>query len=116
MLHFYRSNRILARWFRDTWLILFDSEGKRYSHILDARTGKPVEHDTVSVALILEDPSLADAWSTALLCLGSQEGLKIANQQNLAVLFIDQKNNQLIETPSDAFTQLKDVQISEAKE
>jgi FAD:protein FMN transferase len=112
----FTSGKPLSLMTSGTYRHYFDSEGKRYSHILDARTGKPVEHDTVSVALLHQDPSLADAWSTALLCLGSQEGLKIANQQNLAVLFIDQKNNQLIETPSDAFTQLKDVQISDAKE
>lgn len=112
----FTSGKPLSLMTSGTYRHYFDKDGKRYSHVLDARTGKPVEHDTVSVALIHPDPSTADAWSTALLCLGSQEGLKIANQQNLAVLFIDQKNNQLIETPSDAFSQLQDVQISDAKE
>lgn len=96
-----------------TYRHYFDSEGKRYSHILDARSGKPVEHDTVSVAILHPDPTLADAWSTALLCLGSSEGLQVANENNLAVLFIDQKGDELIESQSKAFDTLKDVSLKQ---
>ena len=94
-----------------TYRHFFDSNGKRYSHILDARIGKPVEHNTVSVAILLDNPTLADAWSTALLCLGSQEGLKVANDNQLAVLFIDQQGDELIETQSDAMKNMKDVSL-----
>ncbi|WP_225318443.1 FAD:protein FMN transferase [Cellvibrio sp. KY-YJ-3] len=85
-----------------TYRHFFDDNGKRYSHILDARSGKPVEHNTVSVTILHPDATLGDAWSTAFSCLGSREGLKVANAQNLAVLFIDQEGDQLIETESDA--------------
>lgn len=94
-----------------TYRHFFDSEGKRYSHILDARTGKPVEHNTVSVTLFYPDATLADAWSTALLCLGSKDGLKVANAQNIPVLFIDQNGEELIEHESDAMKTLKDVTL-----
>ena len=92
-----------------TYRHYFDSNGKRYSHILDARSGKPVEHNTVSVAILHENPTIADAWSTALLCLGSSEGVKVANANNLAVLFIDQQADELIETHSNAMNEMKDV-------
>ena len=92
-----------------TYRHYFDSNGKRYSHILDARSGKPVEHNTVSVAILHENPTIADAWSTALLCLGSSEGVKVANANNLAVLFIDQQADELIETYSNAMNEMKDV-------
>ena len=92
-----------------TYRHYFDSNGKRYSHILDARTGKPVEHNTVSVAILHQDPTIADAWSTALLCLGSKEGLQVANDNNLAVLFIDQQGDELIESQSNAMNEMKDV-------
>lgn len=85
-----------------TYRHFFDDKGKRYSHILDARSGKPVEHNTVSVTILHPDATLGDAWSTAFSCLGSREGLKVANAQNLAVLFIDQEGDQLIETESNA--------------
>lgn len=96
-----------------TYRHYFDSNGKRYSHILDARTGKPIEHNTVSVTVLNPDPTLADAWSTALICLGSQEGLKIANQHSIAALFIDEQNGALIERSSREFNQLNGISFSE---
>lgn len=83
-----------------TYRHYFDNNGKRYSHILDARTGKPVEHNTVSVAVLMNDPTMADAWSTALLCLGSEEGIRIANEKGIAALYVDQQGEQLVEIPT----------------
>ena len=96
-----------------TYRHYFDSNGKRYSHILDARIGKPIEHNTVSVAVLHPNPTIADAWSTALLCLGSSEGLKAANDNNLAALFIDQQDGQLIESQSKAMDDMKDVSFKQ---
>jgi thiamine biosynthesis lipoprotein len=92
-----------------TYRHYFDRDGKRYSHILDARSGKPIEHSTVSVTVIHPDPTLADAWSTALLCLGSEAGLFAANQNQIAALFIDQQGDELPEQASRAWTELKGV-------
>lgn len=90
-----------------TYRHYFDNSGKRYSHILDARTGRPVTHDLVSVTVAHEDPVLADAWSTALLCLGQREGIKTANAHNIAALFIEQQDdNKLIESRSDPLNAL----------
>lgn len=94
-----------------TYRHYFDQDGQRYSHILDARTGSPVTHSTVSVTVIDADPTLADAWSTALLCLGSEVGLSIANEQKLAVLFIDQTELSMNESSSDAFKTLKGISV-----
>jgi thiamine biosynthesis lipoprotein len=94
-----------------TYRHYFDQDGKRYSHILDARSGKPVSHSTVSVTVIHPDPTLADAWSTALLCLGSDTGMPIANDQALAVLFIDQVNESIHESTSDAFKTMKNIRV-----
>ncbi len=96
-----------------TYRHFFDSNGKRYSHILDARSGKPVEHNTVSVAILHEDPTIADAWSTALLCLGTSEGLKVANDNQIAVLFIDQQGDELIEAQSEAMKTMKDASLNQ---
>jgi thiamine biosynthesis lipoprotein len=94
-----------------TYRHYFDQDGKRFSHILDARTGKPVSHSTVSVTVIHPNPTVADAWSTALLCLGSQHGMPIANQQELAVLFIDQVNDSMHESSSDGFKMMKGIRV-----
>jgi thiamine biosynthesis lipoprotein len=94
-----------------TYRHYFDNQGQRYSHILDARTGRPVSHDLVSVTVIHEDPVIADAWSTALLCLGQKNGMKAANAEKIPALFIQQQDNKLIESRSDALNTLDSLTI-----
>ncbi len=67
----------------------FEKDGQRYSHIIDPVTGRPITHKTASATVLAEDAMLADAWATAMLILGRERGLEIAEHQNLAVLFID---------------------------
>lgn len=93
-----------------TYRHYFDNAGQRYSHVLDARSGAPVRHHTVSTTVLIDDPTLGDAWSTTFLCLGSQEGLALANKLGLKVLFIDQQGEDLIELSSQALQQSKGVQ------
>lgn len=66
----------------------FEKNGRRYSHILNAKTGHPFTHKTVSVTVIANNTMLADAWATALLTLGKTKGMEIAKQNDLAVFFI----------------------------
>lgn len=85
-----------------TYRHYFDVNGQRYSHILDARTGKPVTHDLVAVTVLHDDPTVADAWSTALLCVGQQQGMRLADAEHLKALFIQQQGDALVETKSQA--------------
>lgn len=88
-----------------TYRHFYDLDGVRYSHVLDARTGTPVTHNTVSTTILIPDPTWGDAWSTALLCMGSEQGLKVADELKLPVLFIDQQGADFIEKPSQALTE-----------
>jgi FAD:protein FMN transferase len=94
-----------------TYRHYFDKDGKRYSHILDAKTGSPVDHTTVSVTVLHDNPTLADAWSTAMLCLGKKRGLDVANKFGIAVLFIEQQGEAFNELKSGSFEGLKDITI-----
>lgn len=85
-----------------TYRHYFDVNGVRYSHILDARTGKPVTHDLVAATVLHDDPTVADAWSTALLCVGQEQGMNLANTEHLKVLFVQQQGDRLVETKSQA--------------
>jgi len=96
-----------------TYRHYFDANGKRYSHILDARTGSPVDHTTVSVTVFDADPTVADACDTALLCLGSTAGLQVANKAGIAALFIEQQGDAFNELASEALQQLKDSVVIE---
>lgn len=56
----------------------FTYQGKRYAHIIDPRTGYPVQ-GIVSATVIGQDPEITDALSTSLFVLGMQEGLMLLN-------------------------------------
>lgn len=94
-----------------TYRHYFDHQGRRYSHILDARAGRPVTHDLVSITVIHEDPAIADAWDTALLCLGQKDGMKVANAQKIAALFIQQQDKELVESRSDSLNALNSITL-----
>ncbi len=67
----------------------FEKNGVRYSHILDAKTGRPVTHETTSATVLTENAMLADAWATAMLIVGRQRGMEIAEELDLAALFVE---------------------------
>jgi thiamine biosynthesis lipoprotein len=51
-------------------------DGKRYSHIVDPRTGTALT-DRLTVTVIASDGLTADAWATALSVLGPEKGLPL---------------------------------------
>jgi thiamine biosynthesis lipoprotein len=61
--------------------------GKRYAHIIDPRTGYPVQHDCLSVSVLHNDALIADGWATALMVLGPVEGVELADKLGLAASF-----------------------------
>jgi len=75
----------------------FEYEGVRYSHTIDPRTGRPINHDLASVSVIADDCMTADGWATALNVLGPQEGLKLAERLGLDTLL-------MLRDPSGGYT------------
>ncbi len=63
-------------------------DGQRYSHTIDPRTGRPVEHRLASVVVVMPTAVEADAWTTALNVLGEEAGYELAQQQRIPALFI----------------------------
>lgn len=63
-------------------------DGQRYSHTIDPRTGRPVEHALASVTVLTESCMLADAWATAISVLGPEAGSQLAGQQGLVANLI----------------------------
>jgi len=53
---------------------------KRFSHIIDPRTGSPVSNDVSSVTVVAPDCVTADALATAILVLGSAGGKELAEK------------------------------------
>ncbi|MCX7886466.1 MAG: FAD:protein FMN transferase [Verrucomicrobiae bacterium] len=82
-----------------------DSEGRIYPHVLDPRTGRPVQHRLASVTVVAPDAISADAAATILFVLGVKEGLRwLQSRPQLAALFIVPSDADRFElVPSDGF-------------
>lgn len=65
----------------------FMLEGKRYSHIIDPRTGMSIGDNVVSVTVISDDPVLGDIHSTALYILG-EDGLRFAKENGIDAVMV----------------------------
>ncbi|MDD5214768.1 MAG: FAD:protein FMN transferase [Methylococcales bacterium] len=94
-----------------TYRHFFDANGKRYSHILDAKTGEPIVHQTVSVTVFDESATTAELWDTALLCIGREAGIEVANQAGIAALFIEQQGDEFTEFKTTAFENLENIEM-----
>jgi len=81
----------------------FEYEGKRFSHTIDPRTGAPITHQLASVTVLHESSMVADAWATALMVLGTEEGYKIAEKEQLAAFFITKKQQGFAEQATPLF-------------
>jgi thiamine biosynthesis lipoprotein len=63
--------------------------GRRVSHTIDPRTGAPVAHGLASVCVLAPSAARADAWATALMVLGPEDGFALARRHGLPALFIE---------------------------
>jgi thiamine biosynthesis lipoprotein len=66
----------------------FEADGQRFSHIIDPATGKPINHNLVSVTVVHPSSMTADGLSTTLMVMGTEQGMAFAVKNNLAALFI----------------------------
>ena len=65
--------------------------GKRYSHIIDPRTGYPAS-GIVSVSVFAKQTELADALATGIFVLGIEVGLDLVNQlKGIGCIIVDEK-------------------------
>jgi thiamine biosynthesis lipoprotein len=71
-----------------------DAQGRRLCHLVDPRTGWPVQPTVGSVSVVAPDAMTADALATTLFVLGWPEGLPfIESWTNAAALFVVRESN-----------------------
>ncbi|MGQ0813054.1 MAG: FAD:protein FMN transferase [Gemmatimonadota bacterium] len=79
-----------------------EADGKRYGHVLDPRTGHPVEA-WGSVTVVMEDALAADALSTALFVMGPEAALQWAKRHpDVGVLVLESGTGEVRATWSRA--------------
>lgn len=81
----------------------FEEDGVRYSHTINPQTGRPIAHRLAAVHVIMDNATEADAWATAFLVLGEENGLALANEQDIAAIFVYRDNDAFNSVMSDAF-------------
>lgn len=79
-----------------------EHDGVRVSHVIDPRTGYPIRHRLASVTVVADSAMFADAYATALLVMGEEEGRRFAEEQDLAALFIVRTASGFMTTRSPA--------------
>ena len=85
--------------YRNYW----ERDGVRYSHTIDPRTGRSVEHSLASASVFHASCAVADAYATALMVLGPDEGLHWADERHVAALLLVYGESGMEERPSAAF-------------
>jgi len=69
----------------------------RLAHTMDSRKSAPVNNAVASVTVLARTCMQADAWATALLVAGADEGLAMAQRMGLDVLFLLRRAEGLVE-------------------
>ncbi|WP_228729993.1 FAD:protein FMN transferase [Shewanella avicenniae] len=72
--------------------IYYEENGERFTHIIDPRTGYPVKHRLASVTVLNESCMTADGYATAMMVLGTEKSLELAEQQHLAIMLIEKQD------------------------
>ncbi|MDP3177529.1 MAG: FAD:protein FMN transferase [Spirochaetaceae bacterium] len=67
----------------------FEKDGKHYHHILDTRTGFPVDNGLVSVTVIAPKSFDADGFTTTLFAVGRQKALELGKATGVDVIIVD---------------------------
>jgi thiamine biosynthesis lipoprotein len=83
----------------------FILNGKRYSHVIDPRTGYPVANGVVSVSILADTCTFADGLATAIMVLGPESGLELVNRiDNVECLIVvEEKSGALKDYFSSGF-------------
>ncbi len=83
------------------------ADGQRYSHTIDPRTGRPIEHALAAASVVADNCMLADAWATAIMVLGPDEGLRIAEANGIAALLIRHAGDGFVEERTSTFPAIR---------
>lgn len=82
----------------------YTQNGKRISHLINPKTGKPISHNLASVTIIAENCTYADAIATASIVLGEKKGFKfVENIPNVEGYFIFRNGEEFLVKATSGF-------------
>lgn len=78
-------------------------KGERYGHVISPSTGYPVRNRVVSVTVVDQTCLRADGLATALLVLGEDRGVRLAEERGVAALFLVSEGGSIRELATSHF-------------
>ena len=83
--------------------------GKLYSHIIDPKTGWPVDNGVASVSILADTCALADGLATAILVMGPEKGQALLDRLDTVegMILLTKSNGAFEEFRSKGFQQKK---------
>ena len=77
-----------------------EQDGKRWHHILDPRSGYPLDNELDSVTVISADSLDGDIWTTLLFGLGVEKGCAALRQrQDIDAIFVTKNRDIILSSP-----------------
>jgi thiamine biosynthesis lipoprotein len=67
----------------------YRKDGKIFAHTISATTGRPFLSDALSASVFHASCMYADAYATAVMTMGVEQGLRFADKHDLAVIVFD---------------------------
>lgn len=87
----------------------FEQDGKRWHHILDPRSGYPLDNELDSVTVISADSLDGDIWTTLLYGLGVEKGCAALRQRDdIEAIFVTKNRDVILSSPQRIRFQLLD--------
>lgn len=91
-------------------------DGLVYHHIIDPETGYPAENGLISVTIITEEGSLADALSTGLFVMGTEKAITFWRERGgFETILVTEENSVLISEGIAASFTLSDEYLASAR-
>lgn len=81
----------------------FEQDGIRYSHEIDPRDGRPIDHNLAAAYVIDESAARADALATAYMILGLEQARALAERNGQAAYFIYKEGEGFADYVTPAF-------------
>ena len=69
-----------------------DSLGRKYTHIINPRSGTSTTSNLLSATVLAESCALADAYATMFITLGYERSVEVAEANHISALFIYDDN------------------------
>ena len=86
----------------------FIHQGKKYSHVIDPRKGRPVDNGIISVTVMAPDATTADGWDNGFFVMGVDSAFTLLKKMpslELRIIYQDKSGN-FRDTASEGFRKM----------